>query len=76
MSDFIKVNFIKDNNQMVIQKDGLILSKYSNEGTQGFYVASSRHRWLEGREITSEEYEKLCKELGVEDYEQWTNGVI
>lgn len=66
MSDFIKVNFAMGI-EMVLHRDDLVISKHEK-----IYAASKRDNsfnqgiGMEYYEITQEEYERLCKELGVE----------
>ncbi len=88
MSDFIKVNIpavmstyineeydqieIEPKIEIVINKKNLLLCVYHNKERAHVVITKQLGR----RDITREEYDRLCKELGVEDYEQWTKGAL
>lgn len=82
MTDFVKVNVcpiineglvIQCKTTLIVPRNSLHLMVYHEED-KDLYLAVSRE--LATKTITKEEYDRLCKELGVEDYEQCTREVI
>lgn len=70
MSDFIKVNYLY-NHVRVFHKSKLILFAHGNSN---MYFASPVFKaykkelvgYIENVQVTREEYERICKELGIE----------
>jgi len=62
MSDFIKVNF-DSGEEFVGGKKDILLRKGLPANNEFFVTLKADMRWCE---ISYEEYDRLCKELGVE----------